>query len=604
MDGFFNQLEVTLGPLWPVLIFVLILLAFYVVAKIVEGLVRAALRRTQFDDKFLASLTDGPTTVSSERLGGRIVFWIVMVFGLITAFNAVDLGEVGGPLGEFVGTILAFIPNLIGALILAIVAYAIARLLQMLTTKALKAAHVDERLAAAGAGDHDTAFRRDPPPAAPAPAREGSHPAGEVGPGADADLDRAEARARARLDAGEHPGDRAGRADGRTTSLAETLGAAVFYFVLLLFLPAILDTLELEGILAPVQGLVNEILAFLPNLLLAAIILVVGAFVAKILRRIVENLLAAAGADRLSENVGLHRATGGTRLSSLLGLVVYILVLIPVIVAALQALDVEAVTAPASAMLAEFLAAIPRLFVAALILGIAFVVGRLVASLVASLLAGVGFDRLFEGLGFRSARREVRQPTEPRAAAQTPALDPKSPSGLVGWVVLVGVMLFAATEAAAALGLAALAVLIAEFTVLAGQILLGLVIFAVGLYLANLAYSAIKSNASEQSDVLAVAARVSILVFAAAMALKQMGLADSIVNLAFGLVLGAIALAAAIAFGWGGRDAAKRQIEKFQAKAEAGELSAPRAARPAPDEPGASPQTRPDLTSGTPPRTA
>ena len=596
MDGFFTQVETTLGPIWPLILFALILLVGFVIAKLVAAAVRNLFARTGIDDAIARHVDQTPASL--DRIAGAVAFWTTMILVVIIALDSVDLGAVSGPLGAFANEVVGFIPNLISAVILVVVAYVVASILRALTTTALRAANVDERVAAAGEGRHDVAFRRTPPPAAPPPvAGEGAHPGGEVGPGADADLARAEARARARLEEREER-----RAD--RTSLAETLGAAVFYFVWLVFLPAILDALELSGILGPVENLVNEILAFLPNLLLAAIILVVGAFVAKILRRIVENLLAAAGADRLGDDVGLHRATGGTRLSSLLGLVVYILVLIPVIVAALQALDVAAVTAPASAMLAEFLAAIPNLFVAALILGIAFVVGRLVASLVASLLAGVGFDRLFEGLGFRSAAREVRQPTEPGAAARTPALNPKSPSGLVGWVVLVGVMLFAATEAAAALGLAALAVLIAEFTVLAGQILLGLVIFAVGLYLANLAYSAIRSNASEQSDVLAVAARVSILVFAAAMALKQMGLADSIVNLAFGLVLGAIALAAAIAFGWGGRDAAKRQIEKFQAKAEAGRLSAPRALEPARDEPGASPQTRPDLTGGTPPRTA
>ena len=372
----------------------------------------------------------------------------------------------------------------------------------------------------------------------------------------------------------------------------------MFYFVILLFIPAILDTLQLAGILAPIQGLVAEIVGFLPNLLLAGIILVIGAFVARVLRKIVANLAAAAGVNKLSDEVGLSRATGGTRLSDLLGLVVYILVLIPVIVSALQALDVEAVTAPASAMLAEFLQAIPRLFVAALILGIAFVVGRLVASLVSNLLAGVGFNRLFEGLGFRSASSEAAATRDAGSAASEGRLDTKTPAGLVGWVVLVGVMLFAATEAAAALGLDALAVLIAEFTVLAGQILLGLVIFAVGLYLSNLAYSAIKSNGSGQSDMLAVAARVSILVFAGAMALKQMGLADSIVNLAFGLILGAIALAAAIAFGWGGRDVAREQLEKFQDKVQSDD--APRALKPKATEPGASPQTRPDLTDTTP----
>ncbi|WP_420454402.1 mechanosensitive ion channel [Rubrivirga sp.] len=594
MQDFFYNIERTLGPLWPVLVFVLILLVGYVVAKIVEGLVRSALKRTQLDDRFLSSLTDEPR-ISSERIGGRIAFWVVMVLALIAAFNAVDLGDVGGPLGEFVGTIIAFIPNLIGALILAIVAYAVARVLSMLTTKALQAANLDERVASAGDyGDGAPARRADVPATDPvATGGRGSTPAGEVGPDAADDLAAAHDRAHARLH-GDRPADR--RTGG--ASLAETLGTAVFYFVILLFLPAILDTLELGGILAPVQGLVNEILAFLPNLLLAAIIVVVGAFVARVLRKIVANLAAAAGVNTLSERVGLSRATGRTRLSDLLGLVVYILVLIPVIVSALQALDVEAVTAPASAMLGQFLEAIPRVFVAALILGIAFVVGRLLASLVASLLAGVGFNRLFEGLGFRSAAREVAEPsvTDPtRDPARDTALDTKTPAGLAGWVVLVAVMLFAATEAAAALGLDALALLIVEFTVLAGQVLLGLLIFAVGLYLSNLAYQAVKSNASEQSDLLAVAARVSILVFAGAMALRQMGLADSIVNLAFGLILGAIALAAAIAFGWGGRDVAREQLEKLRDATDA-----PRVLKPSADEPGASPQTRPDLTDTTP----
>ncbi len=566
MDTFLTQIEATLGPLWPILVFVFILLVGYVVAKIVETVVRKALKRTTLDDRFLSALSDDPNPISSEQIGGRIAFWVVIVLALIAAFNAVDLGAVGGPLGEFVGTIIAFIPKLIGAAVLGILAYAVARVLSTLTTKGLQAANIDERVNSAGSGQASGAD-------APAMSiHDGSHPVGEPGPGAQADLDAARERAEARLS-----GDASGARGTSSTSLAETLGTAVFYLVILLFLPAILGVLELGGILAPVQGLVNEILAFLPNLLLAGIVLVVGAFVARVLRKIVSNLLAAAGVNGLSERVGLAKATGGTQLSDLLGLVVYILVLIPVIVAALNALDVEAVTGPASAMLAQFLEAIPRVFVAALILGIAFVVGRLLASLVSSLLAGVGFNRLFEGLGFRTTS------SASGGAPEAGALDTRTPAGLVGWVVLVAVMLFAATEAASSLGLGTLAVLIAEFTILAGQVLLGLLIFAVGLYLSNLAYSAIKSNASGQADMLAVAARVSIIVFAGAMALRQMGLADSIVNLAFGLILGAIALAAAIAFGWGGRDVAREQLEKLRDASG----DAPKVLKPSAEQPGA-----------------
>ena len=52
------------------------------------------------------------------------------------------------------------------------------------------------------------------------------------------------------------------------------------------------------------------------------------------------------------------------------------------------------------------------------------------------------------------------------------------------------------------------------------------------------------------------------------MALRQMGLAEDIVNLAFALVLGALALAAAMAFGLGARDAAGRQVERWIATVE------------------------------------
>jgi hypothetical protein len=96
-------------------------------------------------------------------------------------------------------------------------------------------------------------------------------------------------------------------------------------------------------------------------------------------------------------------------------------------------------------------------------------------------------------------------------------------------------------------------------------VILGLIIFAFGLYLANLAASTIQATAAAQSDFLAWAARIGILVLAGAMALRQMGLANEIVNLAFALVLGAIAVAAALAFGLGGRDIAARQLEDWMA---------------------------------------
>jgi hypothetical protein len=126
-------------------------------------------------------------------------------------------------------------------------------------------------------------------------------------------------------------------------------------------------------------------------------------------------------------------------------------------------------------------------------------------------------------------------------------------------------MLFASIEAAGLLGFENLAALVSGFVVFAGQVVLGLVVFGVGLYLANLASRTIMASASAQAAFLAVAARVSIIVLAGAIALRQMGLANEIIELAFGLLLGSVAVAAALAFGLGGRDVAAKHIEGWLA---------------------------------------
>ncbi|HET8647124.1 MAG TPA: mechanosensitive ion channel, partial [Vicinamibacteria bacterium] len=349
-------------------------------------------------------------------------------------------------------------------------------------------------------------------------------------------------------------------------SLAQTLGEVVYWLVFLLFLPAILSALQLPGLLAPVQGLLDEILAFLPNLAAAALILVVGWFVARIVQRITTGLLAAAGVDRLAERVGVSRVLGTQTLSGVLGLLVFVLIVIPVVIAALNALQLETISQPASNMLNAVLAMIPRVFAAAVILGIAYVVGRLLASLVAGLLAGFGFDTILARLGF------TRQPGP----------DERTPAQIAGYAVLVATLLFAAIEAAEVLGFAVLADIIRDFTVFAGHVLLGLIILAIGIYLANLVAGLVRGSDIEQAGLLATAARVAILVLAAAMALRQMGLANDIINLAFGLLLGAIAVAVALAFGLGSREVAGREVERWVAgrRGAGGQLVVPGQAAP------------------------
>jgi hypothetical protein len=362
-------------------------------------------------------------------------------------------------------------------------------------------------------------------------------------------------------------------------SLADTLGDVVYWLVFLLFLPAILGALDLGGILEPVQAMLTRILAYLPNVVAAGLILLVGWFVARIVRRIVTGLLAAAGIDRLGERVGLSQVLGRQSLSGLVGLLAYIFILVPVLISALSALQIEAVTRPATNMLDTFLAAIPNIFAAAVVLAIAYIVGRLISSLVTNLLAGIGFDTVPARLGLTSGM---------------PTVGRRTPSEIVGALVLVAVMLFATVEAFRLLNFTALADLLAELVQLGGQVVLGLIVLAIGAYLANLAAELIRSSGTSNAGLLALVARVAILVLAGAMALRQMGIANEIVNLAFGLLLGALAVAAALAFGLGGRKVAGRELDEWVRRVKA---------RAQTDRGVMTPQRTPATPVGTPSRT-
>ena len=175
------------------------------------------------------------------------------------------------------------------------------------------------------------------------------------------------------------------------------------------------------------------------------------------------------------------------------------------------------------------------------------------------LLSATGFNRLMSKVGFGAVRT---------ADQETPA---RTPSELAGQVVMIAVLLFASIEALQLLEFETLATLLAGLTVFLGKVALGVLVFAAGLYLAELAASTIRSSGLAQSNLLAVTARSAITILAAAMALRQMDVAEDIINMAFGLTLGALAIAAAVAFGIGGRDIAKRYLERLEASARRGE---------------------------------
>jgi len=138
-----------------------------------------------------------------------------------------------------------------------------------------------------------------------------------------------------------------------------------------------------------------------------------------------------------------------------------------------------------------------------------------------------------------------------------------TPSAIAGSLALLAILFFAVLEASRLLGFEVMATLVSEFIVFAGHILTGLIIFALGLALANAVSGALAATETSQASFLGIAAKVAILVLAGAMALRQMGLANEIINIAFGMLLGAVAIAVAIAFGIGGRDIAAAELDRW-----------------------------------------
>jgi hypothetical protein len=350
-----------------------------------------------------------------------------------------------------------------------------------------------------------------------------------------------------RVSSGAKEGEEEEGSEKQSVPLTQIIADGLYWLIFLLFLPAVLSALGLQGLLTPVQELLNKFLGFLPNIIAAGLIGVIGWFVATIVRRIVTNLLTAVGIDRLGERVRLSIS-----LSSIIGIIVYVLILIPVLVAALNALALDALTQPVSNMLGIILSAMPKIFAAGIVLAIAYFLGKVVAGLVTSLLTGVGFNAIMSKLGLGK---------EPAEGESTEGK--RTPSEIVGMLVLVAIMVFAIFEASNLLGFAVLSNLVASFTVFAGHIILGLIILGIGLYLANLVAKAVHASGTANAGLLALVARVAILALVGAIALRQMGLANEIIQLAFGLLLGAMAIAAAIAFGIGGREIAARKLEDW-----------------------------------------
>lgn len=472
-----------------IIVALLVLLIGWLIAKAIGNLVDKALQKTSIDEKLFNRFQSNGRQVNSNRVIGKAVYYILLLFVLILFLNILNLTIIAAPLADLVHTILAFIPAVLKAALILVLAWLVASAVQWLIvqgSKKLNLLHLFYKL-------------------------------------------------------------RMAKTEEEINSIVTKTGRFAFYLILLLFIPGVLHALNIEGVAQPFAGILASILAFVPKLLAAILIFVIGWFAARIIRNIVVNLLEAAGSERLVSKLKLDKVFEGSTLAQFIGNLLFVIILIPVSIAALERLDLRGIADPAISMLQTIMNMIPNILVAIALILVGVWLGRVLGRFVGEYLHRLEFDRVM-------ARMEI--------GSKAPGS--MKPSAIVGYIVQVLVVFFLTVQALHLVGLEFLVRIASAITAYLPNVLAAVLILGGALIVGNIVSKVLKNMLMGRSaSILAGFAKYAIYVLAGFMALNQLGIATGIVTTAFTLILGGLALAFGLAFGLGGKDFAKKYLQKF-----------------------------------------
>jgi hypothetical protein len=256
--------------------------------------------------------------------------------------------------------------------------------------------------------------------------------------------------------------------------------------------------------------------------------------------------------EKLTERFGLTKLLEGTSISAVMGMILYVLILIPVVIAALDQLDINGISQPAIGMLNTILTMLPNMVVALILTIVGLWVGKWVASFVQGLLSRLGFDSLLAHMGIRK---------------YDPSQSKVSLSQMAGYLVQVVIVILFVVEALQVVQLYFLVTLATVVITYLPSLFAAIVIVGVGLYVGNLVKKIVSSVLQgNEFKLLSSIAKYTIIALSFFMALDQLGVAATIVNLASVLILGGLALAFGLSFGLGGKEVASKYLEKFEEK--------------------------------------
>ena len=323
--------------------------------------------------------------------------------------------------------------------------------------------------------------------------------------------------------------EKSGKQVGSGQRAISVIGKLVFLLVFLLFLPSALAKLGIDSVTAPITNLTGSIIGFIPNIIGSVIVLVIGFFVASIVYQLILTILTCEKMLKFQA-----RLAGNFNLAVIISTVAYIFIAVPVVIAALAILNIEAISTPAIAMLTTLLNAVPHIILAALLIFVGYFLAQLVASFLEALLASLAIDdKLNAWLNDGSSK------------ALKPIPFVKIALGIVKGLIMV---LFT-VQALDALELGVMTMVGTAIIAYLPSVLVA-VIFSVAAFVAiRLIDTKVKLN----SDIAKRALKIAVISISAFIVLSQLNIAPMIVNTAFIAIVGASAVAFALAVGLGAR---------------------------------------------------
>ena len=196
---------------------------------------------------------------------------------------------------------------------------------------------------------------------------------------------------------------------------------------------------------------------------------------------------------------------------------------------------------------------LPALIGAIIIFVVGWIIARLVKFAVVKLLKLIRFDKATEKGGVQQFLKKGEIT--------------KTPSDILGTLVYWFIMILVLIASLDALGLPIVSDLLNSIFLYIPNVVAAIIVLVLGLLVGNLLAAVVKTAASnaglKAADGMGKLALYALVIFSIAIALDQLGVGEEIVGAAFVITFGAVALALALAFGLGGRDAAAEYLKRW-----------------------------------------